>query len=269
MKMDHKIKLQFAHEEQIARVTLVAPKANILNQEMMHQLIDTLDQLAGHTNLKAIVLAGEGAHFSFGASVQEHLPGQISNTLLDLRRLLLKMGAAHASLIAAVRGQCLGGALELALTCDLIFAEESAKFGLPEIKLAVFPPAGAALLPLRIGAGRAAEMVLTGETWSAARALSIGLVNRVFPDGELEAHLDSWLASNFLPRSSAALRFAAEVGRRPWIQILERELPVLESLYLDDLMEHGEAVEGLQAFLEKRQPSWQSKEAVSSPVTAK
>ena len=267
--MDQKIKLQLTHEGQIARITLAAPKANVLDQDMMHQLMTTLDHLSGYRNLKAIVLAGEGAHFSFGASVQEHLPRQISNTLLKLRRLLLKMGAAHAPLIAAVRGQCLGGALELALTCDLIVAEESAKFGLPEIKLAVFPPAGAALLPLRIGYGRAAEMVLTGETWSGAQALSIGLVNRVFPDGELDARLDSWLASNFLPRSAAALRFAAEVGRRSWIQTLERELPVLESLYLDDLMEQGEAVEGLLAFLEKRQPNWQTKEAVTSPATVK
>ncbi|HET9838842.1 MAG TPA: enoyl-CoA hydratase/isomerase family protein [Candidatus Angelobacter sp.] len=267
--MGQKIRLQLTHEGQVARVTLAAPKANILDQEMMHELIETLDQLSDHANLKAIVLAGEGAHFSFGASVQEHLPEQISATLVELRRLLLKMGAAHAPLIAAVRGQCLGGALELALTCDLILAEENAKFGLPEIKLAVFPPAGAALLPLRIGYGRAAEMVLTGETWSAAQALSIGLINRVFPDGELDARLESWLASNFLPRSAAALRFAAEVGRRPWIQVLERELPVLESLYLDDLMEKGEAVEGLQAFLEKRKPSWQTKEVVSLPATAK
>lgn len=257
--MEEKVKLQLTHEGQIARVTLAAPKANILDQLMMHQLIATLDELAVHQNLKAIVLAGEGAHFSFGASVHEHLPAEISTTLLELRRLLLKMGGTHAPLIAAVRGQCLGGALELALVCDLIVADESAKFGLPEIKLAVFPPAGAALLPLRIGCGRAAEMVLTGETWTAAQALSAGLINRVFPDLEFDARLDSLLASNFLPRSAAALRFAAEVGRRPWVQVLERELPVLESLYLDDLMEKGEAVEGLQAFLEKRQPNWLAK----------
>jgi cyclohexa-1,5-dienecarbonyl-CoA hydratase len=267
--MENKVKLELTHAGQSARVTLAAPKANILDQCMMHELIATLDKLAAQRDLKAIILAGEGANFSYGASVQEHLPEQITNTLLELRRLLLKMGAAHAPLIAAVRGQCLGGALELALACDLIVAEESARFGLPEIKLAVFPPAGAVLLPLRIGCGRAAEMVLTGETWSAAQALASGLINRVFPDGELEVHLDSWLASTFLPRSAAALRLAAEVGRRPWLRILQRELPVLESLYLDDLMEKGEAVEGLRAFLEKRQPSWQKEESATTGAVAK
>jgi cyclohexa-1,5-dienecarbonyl-CoA hydratase len=258
MNMESTVKFELKNSGQVAHLTLAAPKANILDQLMIHELMDGLDRVAEQKNLKAIVLAGEGAHFSYGASIEEHLPDQIGNTLFQLRKLMHKMAVARAPLIAAVRGQCLGGALELALACDLIVAEENAHFGLPEIKLGVFPPAGAVLLPLRLGSGSAAEMILTGASWTAAQALSAGLINRIFPAGELESRLNSWLALDFLPRSATALRFAAEVSRRPLLRILERDLPVLESLYLDGLMEEGEAVEGLTAFLEKRPPRWQA-----------
>ena len=254
--MENKVRLEFTHESQIARITMAAPKANILDRAMMRSLGAVLEQLAGQSNLKAIVLAGAGPHFSFGASIEEHLPAQISETLAHLRQLLLKMAATPAPMIAAVRGQCLGGGLELALACDLIVAEEGGQFGLPEIKLGVFPPAGAALLPVRIGSGRAAALVLTGVSWTANEALAAGLVNKVFPNGELELHLADWLESEFLSRSAPALRFATQAARRPLARALEVDLPALEHVYLDELMQQPDAVEGVLAFLEKRQPRW-------------
>jgi len=254
--MENKVRLELTHNHQIARITLAAPKANILDTAMMIGLGATLEELAAHSNLKAIVLAGEGQHFSFGASIEEHLPGQISDTLAHLRELLLKMAHAPAPLVAAVRGQCLGGGFELALACDLIVAEDSAQFGLPEIKLGVFPPAGAALLPLRIGSGRAAEMVLTGTSVTAAQAVAAGLINKVFPNAELEQQLEDCLQRDFLPRSAPALRFAAQAVRLPLIRALEDDLPTLERIYLDELMQAADASEGVLAFMEKRQPRW-------------
>ncbi|MBZ5531583.1 MAG: enoyl-CoA hydratase/isomerase family protein [Acidobacteriia bacterium] len=254
--VENKVRLEFTHQGQVARITLSAPKANILDKAMMLGLHLTLEGLTPHTDLKAIVLAGAGPHFSFGASIEEHLPDQIGDTLTHLRKLLLKMAGAPAPLIAAVRGQCMGGGFELALACDLIVAEESAQFALPEIKLGVFPPAGAALLPVRMGAGRAAEMVLTGASWTAQRAAAAGLINKVFPNGELEAQLDAWLESEFLPRSAAALHFAAQAARLPLVRALEIDLPALEHIYLNELMQQPDAAEGILAFLEKRQPHW-------------
>ncbi|HSK42753.1 MAG TPA: enoyl-CoA hydratase/isomerase family protein [Candidatus Binatia bacterium] len=254
--MENKVRLELTHHSQVARITLAAPKANILDKVMMLGLGSALEKVSAQENVKAIVLAGAGPHFSFGASIEEHLPGQISDTLADLRQLLLKMMRASAPLIAAVRGQCLGGGFELALACDLIVAEENAQFGLPEIKLGVFPPAGAALLPVRVGLGGAAELVLTGASWTAARAATAGLVNKVFPSGELEPNLDAWLESEFLPRSAPALRFAAQATRRPVARALEVDLPALEHVYLDELMQQPDAAEGILAFLEKRQPRW-------------
>jgi len=242
--------------DQVARITLAAPKANILDRAMMTNLVETFNELSWDGNLKAIVLGSEGPHFSFGASIEEHLPRHIAATLTQLHELLRAVTMAPAPVIAAVRGQCLGGGFELALACDLIIAEESAQFGLPEIKLGVFPPAGAALLPLRIGTSRTAELLLTGHSWTASQAAAVGLVHRLAPAGELGSALESWLESDFLPRSATGLCFAAQAARRPVLHALQHDLPSLEHLYLNELMRLPDAVEGLQAFMEKRQPKW-------------
>ena len=209
-----KIRVEFEHEGQVARVVLAAPKANIVDQAMMAELESAFDALAARRDLKAIVLTGEGPNFSFGASVQEHLPEQISGTLTRLHALLRRIAEAPAPTIAAVRGQCLGGGLELALACDLILAEETAQLGCPEIQLGVFPPAASALLPVRIGAGPAASLVLSGASVTGAAAAAIGLVARTAGPGQLETVLAEWLATDFLP--SLAFRSALRgTGRAP------------------------------------------------------
>jgi len=158
--------------------------------------------------------------------------------------------------IAAVHGQCLGGGFELVLACDFIIAEEGAAFACPEIKLAVFPPAAAVLLPVRIGASRAAELVLTGAAWTASQAAAAGLVVRTAPAGQLETTVDAWIRDHFRPRSAAALRHAVRATRLPLQRALHEDLPQLERIYLEDLMAEPDALEGLRAFLEKRLPSW-------------
>ena len=251
-----KVRVEFAHEDQVARIVLAAPKANIIDQTMMAELESAFDQLAARRDLKAIVLTGEGPNFSLGASVQEHLPEQISVTLTRLHALLRRIAKASAPMIAAVRGQCLGGGLELALACDLIMAEDTAQLGCPEIQLGVFPPAAAALLPVRIGTGPAAGLVLSGASLTGTAAAAIGLVNRTAAAGQLDTVLAQWLATDFLPRSPSALRYAAVAVRRPLVHALEQDLPALERLYLQDLMSESDAAEGIRAFLEKRPPRW-------------
>ena len=251
-----KVRVEFAHEGQVARIILAAPKANIIDQAMMAELDSAFDQLAARRELKAILLAGEGSNFSFGASVQEHLPEQISGTLARLHALLRRIAEAPAPTIAAVRGQCLGGGLEVALACDLILAEETAQLGCPEIQLGVFPPAASALLPVRIGAGPTASLVLSGASVTGTAAAAIGLVNRTAAPGQLDTVLAQWLATDFLPRSPSALRYAAVAVRRPLVHALEQDLPALERLYLQDLMSESDAAEGIRAFLEKRPPRW-------------
>jgi cyclohexa-1,5-dienecarbonyl-CoA hydratase len=251
-----KVRAEITHGGQVGRIVLATPKANILSRAVMLEIMDALGILASRSDLKAIVIDSEGPHFSFGASVEEHLPGQIRETLTQLHCLLDALTNAPAPTIAAVRGQCLGGGLELVLACDLVVAAESAQFGLPEIKLGVFPPAGAALLPVRIGTSRSAELIITGESWTAASALSAGLVHRIAPAVELNACIEAWLQADFLPRPAAALRCAAQAARRPVVRALKTELPEFERIYLEELMLRPESIEGIRAFLEKREPRW-------------
>jgi cyclohexa-1,5-dienecarbonyl-CoA hydratase len=251
--------LAFEHDRRVARVTLAAPKANILDRIMMADLARALDQLDARRDLTAIVFAAEGPHFSFGASVEEHLPEKIGDTLSALHNLLRRMVELPAPTIAAVRGQCLGGGFELVLACDLVLAEETAHLGSPEIKLAVFPPAATALLPLRVGVSRAAGMVLTGTSWTGKAAADAGLVAKTAPEGALEPTLAKWLEDDFLPCSPAALRHAARAIRRPIQRALDEDLAELERRYLDELMTEPDATEGIRAFLKKRQPRWSRK----------
>lgn len=254
-------RLRFEHDDAVARVTLGAPKANILDREMVTSLDEIFRKLETRSDLKAIVISADGPHFSYGASIQEHLPDQIGEALGRLSNLLRRIAAAPAPTIAAVRGQCLGGAMELVLACDLILAEETAHFGVPEIKLGVFPPAASALLPVRIGLARATEIVLTGRTWTARESHSKELVARLAPDGRLEEELTSWLETDFVPRSPAALRLGARVIRDDVVRALHEKLPEYDRIYLEEMMPLGEAEEGIRAFLEKRPPVWSKREA--------
>jgi cyclohexa-1,5-dienecarbonyl-CoA hydratase len=159
-----KASLDLVCDGRVARLTLRAPKANILDAVMIANLEDAVSGLEQRRDLHAIVIAADGPHFSFGASVEEHLPEKIAATLASLHGLLRRLIDLPAPTIAAIRGQCLGGGFELALACDLLIAEESAHFGCPEIKLGVFPPAASALLPARIGTARSNGLMLTGDS---------------------------------------------------------------------------------------------------------
>lgn len=257
------LKLSFEHHGQVARVALAAPKANIVDQAMMAALAATMEDLQNRPGLKVIILTAEGPHFSFGASVQEHLPEHVRTMLARLSGLLGQLLELPAVTLAAVRGQCLGGGFELALACDFIVAEEGARFACPEIKLAVFPPAAAVLLPARLGVSRASELVLTGAAWSAAQAAAAGLLVQTAPQGQLDAIVETWIRDHFLARSPVALRYGVRAARLPLRRALQQDLPQLERIYLDELMAESDALEGLRAFIEKRDPRWEKRGALA------
>lgn len=257
-----KASLDFTHAGRVATLTLRAPRANILDEAMIGAIQSGLRQVEARGEVCAVVIAGEGPHFSFGASVEEHLPDRIRTTLESLHDLIRGLLAIPAPTIAAVRGQCLGGGFELALACDLIVAEENATLACPEIKLGVFPPAASVLLPARIGAARAAALTITGAPLSGVEAAGTGLVARLAPAGGLDAVLEQWLADAFLSRSVAGLRFAAAAIRGSVRDAVDRLLGPAERLYLDGLMRDPDAVEGIHAFLDKREPRWSIPAAV-------
>ena len=157
----------------------------------------------------------------------------------------------------AVRGQCLGGGLELAAAGHLIFAAPGAMFGQPEIRLAVFAPAASCLLPEKIGPSRAEDLLFSGRSIGAEEAHRIGLVNAVADDPSQAAL--AYFEEHLAPRSASSLRLAVRAARYDLVNRIRRKLAEVERLYLEELMATRDAVEGLTAFIAKRPPVWEDR----------
>lgn len=251
---DTPLKTWLQYDGQVLRLRLARPKANIVDAEMIDALTAALTSRAGDARLMAVLLDAEGAHFSFGASVEEHLPDQCAEMLRKINALILQMLEYPVPIAAAIRGQCLGGGLELACAANPIVAAPDALLGQPEIRLAVIAPAASCLLPERIGQAQAEMLLLSGNPVDAQRAFDIGLVDQV-SDAPTEAAL-AWIEENLLGKSASSLRIALTAARHDYIERIRTKLDVVEKLYLDVLMRTEDPVEGLTAFLEKRDPVW-------------
>ncbi len=242
-------------EGRVLRLRLARPKANIVDAAM----IAALDAaLAGHADdraLSAVILDAEGPHFSFGASVEEHLPDQCAAMLGELHALIRRMLDYPVPILVAVQGQCLGGGLEVAMAGSLIFAAPDAQLGQPEIRIGVFAPAASCILPERVGQAVAEEMLYSGRSLGAEEARTAGLVQLVADDTAQAA--SDWVATHLLPKSAAALRQAVRAARADFAARMAARLDAVERQYLDDLMSTKDAVEGLNAFLARREAKWE------------
>jgi cyclohexa-1,5-dienecarbonyl-CoA hydratase len=247
--------LRLAVADGVARLTLDRPPLNVITIAMMRELQAALDTLAAEPGLHALVFGGAGRAFSAGVDVGEHLGATCEPMLAEFHAVFERLAALAVPTVAVVHGRALGGGCELAAFCDFVLAAETAELGFPEIRLGVFPPVAAAVLPQWLGARATTRLVLTGEIVSAAEARALGLVSQVVPEAELEVATEALLA-RLRGLSAAALRatrramWAAEGG---WRARLGRA----EAIYRDELMATSDATEGLRAFLEKREPVWQ------------
>ncbi len=253
--MSSPLKVWLDREGRLLRVRLARPKANIVDAEMIAALSEALDGHLDDGSLGAVLLDAEGPHFSFGASVEEHLPDQCADMLASLHALIMKLAGSPVPVLCAINGQCLGGGLEVALACGRLFASKDASLGQPEIKLAVFAPAASCLLPPRIGQGAAEDLLYTGRSVDGDEALQMGLVDDLSDDPEAAAlvYFDQHLAG----LSASSLRHAVEAARAPVVARLKDDLARVEKIYLDSLMSTRDAIEGLEAFVEKRKPNWE------------
>ncbi|MFQ5824148.1 MAG: enoyl-CoA hydratase-related protein [bacterium] len=252
-----KIKLNLFHNNQVLNLTLNAPKGNVLDREMMTELTQAIQQEGQGSSVKALIFQGEGEHFSFGASVPEHQKDFVGEMLETFHQLFRTLIETSKPTFALVRGQCLGGGLELVAFCHWIFASEEAKFGQPEINLAVFPPVASLILPHRIGQSAADDLVLSGRSISAQVAKQLGLVYSVSADPQNE--LNEFISKHILPKSTVALQFAAKSSRYEMHQAFLRSIEAVEKMYVQDLMATEDANEGIQAFMEKRRPVWKNR----------
>lgn len=244
-------------EGRLLRLRLARPKANILDAAMIAALGEALSRHARSAGLVAVLVDHEGPNFSFGASVEEHLPERCAGMLEALHALIGRMLDYPRPILVAAGGQCLGGGLEFALAGHLLFAAPDAQFGQPEMKLAVFAPAASVLLPLRAGQARAEDLLYSGRAVGARTAFDWGLANEVAEDPAAAAlaYFDRHLAG----KSASSLGFALRAARGPFAELARLRLADVEALYLDELMRTRDAAEGLQAFIDKRAPRYQNR----------
>ncbi len=241
----------------LLRLRLARPKANIVDAAMIAALHGALAEHLSNAHLRAVLLDAEGPHFSFGASVEEHLPETCAGMLQQLHTLVLQILDSPVPFLVALKGQCLGGGLEVAAAGHLIFAVPNASLGQPEIKLAVFAPAASCLLPERIGQAHAEDLLFSGRSIGAEEAHRIGLVDVIAEDPELAAL--AYFDEHFAPRSASSLRFAVRAARSGINERIRFKLAAVERLYLEELMATHDAVEGLTAFIGKRSPRWEDR----------
>jgi cyclohexa-1,5-dienecarbonyl-CoA hydratase len=244
----------------VKKIVLNAPKGNVLEAAMLREIGEALDSMANDSDIKLIVFEGEGKHFSFGASVPEHTKEKAGMMLDVFHGVFYKLVALAVPTMAVVRGQCLGGGMELALFCNFIVADQSAMFGQPEIILGVFPPPASVMLPLKVGQSYADDLILSGRSINAVEGYRIGLVNVLATEGEdAWVAAENWITKNLLPKSASSLKIANKAGRMRFFDMVRSELPKMENLYLKELMETEDANEGIGAYLEKRQAVWKNK----------
>jgi cyclohexa-1,5-dienecarbonyl-CoA hydratase len=254
MSTDTPLKAWLERDGALLRLRLARPKANIVDAAMILALHAALSEQRRPNALRGVLIDAEGPHFSFGASVEEHLPANCAQMLASLHALLLELLEFPAPVLVAVRGQCLGGGLELALAGGPIFSTPTAQFGQPEIKLGVFAPAASVLLPYRVSQPVAEDLLFSGRSISGTEAAAVGLVQVLAEDPEAAAL--AWFEQHLQGRSAAALACALAAARGQMLRDVRARLAEVEHLYLDRLMKTHDANEGLAAFMAKRQPSW-------------
>lgn len=241
---------------EVTEIALGPPPANILSSAMMEEISTRIREDEKNPGKKLLVFTGEGKHFSFGASVEEHKAGNVDDMLPKFHKFISDVISCPIPTLAAVTGLCLGGAFELVLACDFLFAEEGAKFAVPEIQLGVFPPVASVLLPFKCGI--ASEIIMTGEQFTAERLHGLGLVNSVSERGKIGERISAFIENQIHPKSASSLRITKSAASMVLAEQYKRFIGRLESLYLKDLMSTADAVEGIEAFLEKRQPEWKN-----------
>jgi cyclohexa-1,5-dienecarbonyl-CoA hydratase len=255
--MSGPLKAWLDRDGRLLRLRLDRPKANILDAAMIGALDEAFARQGNAAELRGVLIDAGGPHFSFGASIEEHLPAQCAAMLAGFHRLLLRLFASPVPILVAIRGQCLGGGLELASVGHLLFAAPDAKFGQPEIQIGVFAPAASCLLPERVGLAAAEDLLLSGRSIGAEEAARIGMLTEIADDPEAAAlgYFDRHLA----PKSASSLRFAARAARQGTLERVSAKLAAVERLYLKALMASEDAVEGLNAFIEKRPARWKDR----------
>lgn len=237
------------------------PKGNVLSLEVMAQLRAALAEARGDAALRCVLIQGAGGHFSFGASVEEHLPASAPGMLQGFHTLIRELAGFPVPVAAVVEGRCLGGAFEVILACHFVLATPNAQVGCPEIKLGVFPPVLAALGPMRLGMALTERLMLTGDTVGRGVLERAGVLTAELPEGttdEVTAAALGWYERSLAGLSAQAIRQNVRAARRDprWQSALGESLDALEAQYVNEVVTSHDGNEGIAAFLARRPPVW-------------
>jgi cyclohexa-1,5-dienecarbonyl-CoA hydratase len=231
---------------------------NVIDLQMMDELRKEIAQIGENRELSAVILNGAGRAFSAGVDVAAHTPDLVQSMLEKFHGLLMALVKLPPITIAQVHGTCLGGGAELAMMCDLCFTTPDAQWGFPEITLGCYPPVACAALSALVGQKKAAELIFTGRAFSGEDAAAWGLVNRAVSQEQMDGTVRE-IVERLAKLSPAALAHAKKAFYG-WDSIhLDKGLARAEKIYLDELMQTEDAREGIQAWMEKRQPKWKGR----------
>lgn len=241
-------------------VTLNRPEAmNALNNTLMRELMDALESFDQDDEIRAIVVTGNQKAFAAGADIKE-MADKTVHEMFDVDPIAQfgRIRAIRKPVIAAVSGWALGGGCEIALSCDMVIASETAKFGQPEITIGVIPGAGGTQrLTRAVGKALAMEMILNNRTLTAQEALQFGLINRIVP---AESYLEDAMqfAEEVASRAPVAVRSGKKMINQAYERFLDDAL-LEEKKEFYNLFATEDQKEGMRAFAEKRKPQWQGK----------
>jgi cyclohexa-1,5-dienecarbonyl-CoA hydratase len=257
-KIDEFQFVRYHLEGPVARLTLDRPEHNLLNERMLSEIAAGINSIGEKREIKLIVIDSATKSFCGGIELGEYTQRRVFQLLDAFHNAFAAMMDTSKPVLVVVNGPAFGGGSELAALADLVVATPKARFAQPEIKLGVFPPLSAVILPYVLGPKVALELVLTGEAMTAERAYDLGLVNRLVPENQLEKTVED-LITKVTAQSGPVLTMAKKAILGSIGVPLREGVRNSMKIFLNELSDLEDAQEGLRALVEKRAPKWKNR----------
>jgi cyclohexa-1,5-dienecarbonyl-CoA hydratase len=242
-------------KEGVAKIIINRPPLNILNIDTIEEMNKALAELQTDDEVKVVVVTAAGSKaFSAGVEVKDHIGDKLPKMVEVFNQLFISLIEVDKPTIAVVNGVALGGGCEVIAGCDMAIASEKSQFGQPEIKLGIYPPPASVLFPRLMDRKKAFELILSGDSIDAKEAERIGLINKAVPEEELEKAADEFIG-RFVANSGLALSQARRAVYRNFDLEFHKAMEVT-GIDSAAVMGGENGVEGLTAFVEKRNPVW-------------